>query len=76
METPAGFYIFRALDVQLIVIGCEVLDHLQVAYDEELISEELFKHGEALVWDAVKISNGYMSYLKKAGDPNTKPIND
>ena len=54
----------------------EVLDHLQVAYDEELISEELFKHGEALVWDAVKISNGYMSYLKKAGDPSTKPIND
>ena len=48
----------------------EVLDHLQAAYDEGLISKELFKQGEALVWDAVKITNGYMNYLKKAKDPN------
>ena len=46
----------------------EVLDHLLAAYDEELISEELFKQGEALVWDAVKITNGYMNYLKKANN--------
>lgn len=48
----------------------EVLDHLQTAWDEGLISEELFKKGEALVWDAVKLTNGYMNYLKKANDPN------
>ena len=48
----------------------EVLDHLQAAYDEGLISKERFKQGEALVWDAVKITNGYMNYLKKAKDPN------
>ncbi|VGO22185.1 four helix bundle protein [Pontiella sulfatireligans] len=48
----------------------EVLDRLQAARDEELISEETFKEGEVLVWDAVKITNGYMNYLKKAKDPN------
>ena len=44
----------------------EVLDHLQAAPDEGLITEELFRQGESLVWDAVKLTNGYMNYLKKA----------
>ena len=48
----------------------EVLDHLQTALDEGLITDELFKEGEGLVWDAVKLTNGYMNYLKKANDPN------
>ena len=48
----------------------EVLDHLQTALDEGLITDELFKEGESLVWDAVKLTNGYMNYLKKANDPN------
>jgi four helix bundle protein len=48
----------------------EVLDHLLVAHDEGLITDEQFKQGEALVWDAVKLTNGYMNYLKKANDPN------
>lgn len=48
----------------------EVLDHLQAALDEGLVTEEQFKQGETLVWDAVKLTNGYMSYLKKANDPN------
>ncbi len=47
----------------------EVLDHLQAARDEGLIKEQLFTEGEALVWDAVKLTNGYMNYLKKANDP-------
>ena len=47
----------------------EVLDHLQIAVDEELITEEQFKTGENLVWDAVKLTNGYMNNLKKAKDP-------
>ena len=47
----------------------EVLDHLQVARDEGLITEQLFTEGEALVWDAVKLTSGYMNYLKKANDP-------
>lgn len=45
------------------------MDHLQTACDEGLISEEIFNQGEALVWDAVKLTNGYMNYLKKANDP-------
>lgn len=44
----------------------EVLDHLLAAHDEGLITDEQFKQGEALVWDAVKLTNGYMNYLKKA----------
>ncbi|QBG48562.1 four helix bundle protein [Verrucomicrobia bacterium S94] len=47
----------------------EVLDHLQTALDEALIDEALFREGEKLVWDAVKLTNGYMNYLKKAKDP-------
>lgn len=53
----------------------EVLDHLTTALDEGLIKEEQFKQGEVLVWDAVKLTNGYMNYLKKAENP-THPINE
>ena len=47
----------------------EVLDHLQAAFDEGMISEDLFKEGEKLVQDAVALTNGYMNYLKKEKDP-------
>ncbi|MBN2703078.1 MAG: four helix bundle protein [Pontiellaceae bacterium] len=46
----------------------EVLDHLDAAYDEGLITEEQFRQGEILVWGAVKLTNGYMNYLKKANE--------
>jgi len=45
----------------------EVLDHLITAHDENMISLELFQKGRELVNHAVKLINGYMSYLKRAG---------
>jgi four helix bundle protein len=49
----------------------EVLDHLITAHDEGLISEEMLKKGRELVNTAVKLVNGYMNYLKKAGNKPT-----
>jgi len=45
----------------------ETLDHLITACDEELIFDELLGKGRELVYTAVKLLNGYMNYLKKAG---------
>ena len=45
----------------------EVLDHLITAHDEELIMNDLFYEGEQLVETAVKLINGYINYLRKAG---------
>ena len=45
----------------------EVLDHLITAVDEELIPSEMLSKGRNLVDTAVKLINGYMNYLKRAG---------
>lgn len=45
----------------------EVLDHLITARDENLISEELLVHGRGKIESALKLINGYMSYLKRRG---------
>jgi four helix bundle protein len=45
----------------------EVLDHLITATDEELIPSEMLATGRELVNTAVKLINGYMRYLKRAG---------
>jgi four helix bundle protein len=45
----------------------EVLDHLITATDEELIPAEMLATGRDLVNTAVKLINGYMSYLRRAG---------
>jgi len=45
----------------------EVLDHLITAVDEGLISTELLDRGRTLVDRAVRLTNGYMRYLKNAG---------
>ncbi len=45
----------------------EVLDHLITAVDEELIPREKLSKGRGLVNTAVKLINGYMNYLKRAG---------
>ena len=45
----------------------EVLDHLITAQDEDLIPDEMLKRGRELVNTAVKLVNGYMNYLKRAG---------
>ena len=49
----------------------EVLDHLITAHDEGLISDEMLKKGRELVNTAVKLVNGYMNYLKRAGNKPT-----
>ncbi len=46
----------------------EVLDHLITAHDEDLISSGLLEKGRKLVDKSVKLVNGYMNYLKRAGD--------
>ena len=45
----------------------EVLDHLITANDENFISADILFEGRKLVNIAVKLINGYMNYLKKAG---------
>ena len=44
----------------------EVLDHLITARDEALLPLALIEKGKILVQEAVKLLNGYMSYLKRA----------
>lgn len=46
---------------------CEVLDHLITAVDEDLISSDLLVAGRAKVETALKVLNGYIAYLKRAG---------
>ena len=48
----------------------EVLDHLITAADEGLLSPELLARGRELVGQAVKLLNGYMNYLQRAGRTN------
>lgn len=53
----------------------EVLDHLITAHDENLLSEALLVRGRDLVHHAVKLLNGYMNYLKRAGN-TAPPVSD
>jgi four helix bundle protein len=43
----------------------ETLDHLITANDEGLISGELLAEGREIVNHAVKVTNGYISYLQR-----------
>ena len=45
----------------------EVLDHLITAQDEGLISSELFADAEQRFEQAIKLLNGYIAYLQRAG---------
>jgi four helix bundle protein len=45
----------------------ETLDHLITAHDEGMMSDEFFRKGEGLVEQAVKLLNGYVAYLQRAG---------
>src|SRR5438552_17821246 len=45
----------------------EVLDHLITAHDEGFLPVALLDEGRARVTPAVKLLNGYMNYLKRAG---------
>ena len=44
----------------------ETLDHLITAHDEDLISDELLVEGRELVNHAVKLTNGYITYLQRS----------
>lgn len=44
----------------------EVLDHLITANDDELIADKHLEEGRELVNTAIKILNGYITYLQKA----------
>ena len=44
----------------------EVLDHLITARDEGLVTDEVLARGRVLVECALKLINGYMTYLKRA----------
>ena len=46
----------------------EVLDHLITANEENLISADTLSEGRNLVNISVKLINGYMNYLKRAGE--------
>jgi len=48
----------------------EVLDHLITSSDEALLPPPIIEKGKALVQEAVKLLNGYMSYLKRAASNN------
>ena len=52
----------------------ETLDHLITGNEEVLIATELLNQGRTLVNQAVKVLNGYMSYLKRAH--RTRPAMD
>jgi four helix bundle protein len=45
---------------------CEVLDHLITSNDDGLISDDLLRHGREKVSTALKLINGYISYLRRA----------
>ncbi len=44
----------------------ETLDHLVTAHDEEFIADEVMAEGRELVETAIKLLNGYISYLQRA----------
>lgn len=51
----------------------EVLDHMITAHDDKLITQDLLVEGRRLVNYAIKILNGYITYLRKAHkDSQTK----
>ncbi len=54
----------------------ETLDHLITAHDEGLISDTQLTQGRDLVHRAIKLLNGYMAYLSKAGKRTTNSLKE
>jgi len=54
----------------------ETLDHLITANDEDLILDEMLTEGRALVHKTIRLTNGYMNYLYKAGKNKTTAVNE
>jgi four helix bundle protein len=54
----------------------ETLDHLIAAHDEGLISDIQLNQGRELVYKAIRLLNGYMNYLSKAGKRNPNAVKE
>lgn len=52
----------------------ECLDHLIAAHDEGLIENNTLEESRTLLDHALKLLNGYMSYLKRSASTPNKPI--
>lgn len=52
----------------------EVLDHLITAADDAYIGADVLAAGRARVAETVKLLNGYMAYLKRAGQPSGRSV--
>ena len=52
----------------------EVLDHLITTNDESMVSAELLDEGRQRIGTSLRLLNGYMAYLQRAGrsDPNNQ----
>lgn len=44
----------------------ETLDHMLIAYDEQIVSEDILTEFRVLYENCLKLLNGYISYLVKA----------
>jgi four helix bundle protein len=49
----------------------EVLDHLITGADENLLTTSLVERGRVLIGSSIRLINGYMAYLKRAGGKTT-----
>jgi len=54
----------------------ETLDHLITAHDEGLITDTQLNQGKELAYKAIKLLNGYMNYLSKAGKRNSNSVKE
>jgi four helix bundle protein len=54
----------------------EVLDHLITGHDDALISDALLAEGRVMIDEAVKLTNGYMNYLKRAAGNGSDAVRE
>lgn len=55
----------------------EVLDHLSVSLDSEYITSEKHDAIENLIYECIRLSNGYINYLiKSKNESNNGEVND
>jgi len=50
----------------------EVIDHLITANEEGMISDDMCGEGKEHAYNAIKLLNGYMKYLKNASQANNQ----
>jgi four helix bundle protein len=47
---------------------CETLDHISVAFDEKIISSDLYQQARNHYENAIKLLNGYINFLYRSAD--------